>query len=601
MKRFSLFALFLCFAVQIYFGQVFYPKYLEKGTEATISWDVSGYYLYLPALFIHNDLKHLSTSKEVVKKYKPTPDLQQAYQHESGNYVLKYSLGQAIQYLPWFVVGHIWASLDSDHSADGFSFPYQFMLSIGMLLLSFLGLWILRKVLLTSFSELATGLTLICIVLGSNYLDYSAINGAMTHNSLFTIYAGLLYSTIKFYKAPTLKWALIIGALVGWAALIRPTELIAAILPIVWGLKGLSFSSIRDQLKFLLEKKKLLLPVVILTGAIGFLQLIYWKYAGGKWIIYSYQDQGFDWLHPHLIEGTIGFQTGWLIYSPLMVFSLIGFLFLWRKKSEGLLAITAFSGLFIYLCFAWSEWTYGGSLGVRAMIQSYPVLAIPMAACFEKLLNHKGLRWGLIGVILFGCVYNLWLTRHAHKGGLLHVGQMTYAYWQKILFKSEIDPSALKLLDTDEEYLEERKNSQVIYSNDFESEGKSNCNGISSIDGNGSLCMLPTTEYSEKFKVPIVNDNGWLNISADFRIGSKEWENWCMTQLVVKSLNKNDEEIKLRLIRIERHLNEGETKSIFMDYGIPKGTSYVEVYFWNPGSKKPIVIDNLKVKTFTSN
>ena len=44
----------------IVFSLTYYPRYKQGGGEATISWDVSGYYWYLPALFIYKDLKNLS-------------------------------------------------------------------------------------------------------------------------------------------------------------------------------------------------------------------------------------------------------------------------------------------------------------------------------------------------------------------------------------------------------------------------------------------------------------------------------------------------------------------------------------------------------------
>ena len=54
---------------------------------------------------------------------------------------------------------------------------------MGALLIALFGLWILRLVLLRWFSEGITGLVLVLLVIGTNYLDYSAINGAMTHNT----------------------------------------------------------------------------------------------------------------------------------------------------------------------------------------------------------------------------------------------------------------------------------------------------------------------------------------------------------------------------------------------------------------------------------
>jgi len=115
----------------------YYPKWEQPKTEATLSWDVSGYYLYLPAAFIYSDLKQCEFAPDILDKYTPTFDFQQAFKHKaSGNYVMKYSLGQAVLMSPAFFAAHVWASNSLSYEADGFSHPYQFMISMWSLLVS---------------------------------------------------------------------------------------------------------------------------------------------------------------------------------------------------------------------------------------------------------------------------------------------------------------------------------------------------------------------------------------------------------------------------------------------------------------------------------
>ncbi|MEZ4829117.1 MAG: hypothetical protein R3C61_22960 [Bacteroidia bacterium] len=42
-----------------------YPKWEKSHTEATVSWDVFGYYLYLPAAIIYDDLGGLAFKDEI--------------------------------------------------------------------------------------------------------------------------------------------------------------------------------------------------------------------------------------------------------------------------------------------------------------------------------------------------------------------------------------------------------------------------------------------------------------------------------------------------------------------------------------------------------
>jgi len=222
-----------------------------SGSSATLSWDVSGYYFYLPAAFVYKDMKELKWKDPVIKKYKPQPGFVQAYKHkESGNYVMKYSIGQSVVYSPFFFIAHAWALNSSVYPADGFSFPYQFTISMGMLLWTVIGLIFLQKSLLVYFSEKVTALGIFGILLGSNYLNYAAIDGAMTHNTVFTVYAVLIYLSIRFHQKPSWSKAIGIGACVGLASLIRPTELISCLIPILWGLNLISREDLYQRFTF---------------------------------------------------------------------------------------------------------------------------------------------------------------------------------------------------------------------------------------------------------------------------------------------------------------------------------------------------------------
>ena len=61
-----------------------YPKWDNGGTEATLSWDVFGYYLYLPALFIYDDLSGLAFKDKLFEEYRPAGDFHHAVQQPDG-------------------------------------------------------------------------------------------------------------------------------------------------------------------------------------------------------------------------------------------------------------------------------------------------------------------------------------------------------------------------------------------------------------------------------------------------------------------------------------------------------------------------------------
>lgn len=589
----SRFSLIICLLAILYTGLIYYPKWEKQGTEATISWDVSGYYMYLPAFMIYNDARKCSFKDSVIKKYYPTPDFQQAFKHASGNYVMKYSSGQAIMMLPFFLAGHLFAKISS-HPADGFSYPYQLAIGLGMLIYAFIGLWYLRKILLTYFSDTVTAITIAAIVLASNYFNYAAIDGAMTHNTLFTIYTLLLYVTIRFTQHASFIKAIAIGGLCGLAALIRPTEVIAVLIPVLWGVQ--SFKELTGRI---VATWWFYFFMAVAFSLIISIQLLYWKWAAGEWIVYSYQDQGFNFLRPYLWKGIFDFRSGWLIYSPILFLVFPGFYYLYRQQKKIFPAVFLFSVLFIYICFSWDQWWYGGSLGARAMVQCYPVLAFAVAAFVQRITEAK--EWMRISFAAFFSLcmyYNFWLTDQAHKGGLYKAGEMTAAYWQAVLFKQEANRKWDYLLDNNELYKSYPQKVTKVYVNNFENDTSASVTILDSARGKG-LLFSKQDQYSHEYKFLVTKPSQkWMRASSDFISAQKEWESWRMVQFCIR-LYKNGEVVKHRYLRVHRLLNENETKNIFIDIKIGDiDFDEAGIYWWNPASDKPLIVDNLEVVTF---
>jgi hypothetical protein len=575
MNRLSRLTLILACIFIITSGLLYYPKWKQANTESTISWDVSGYYFYLPSIFIYKEIKQLSFKDSIINKYHPTPELQQAFLHASGNYVMKYPAGQALLFSPFFFTAHAITGFSEQYPGDGFSYPYQICIGIGMLLYACVGLFVLRKVLLHFFSDAVTALTLFTIFFATNYLNYSVIDGAMTHNTLFMLYALLLLFTIRFYQRPGLRYAIAIAVTAGIATLVRPTEIVCLIIPLCWNMDG-----IKKRISFFISSRSFIIPATVVFLLIVCIQMIYWKYVSGNWLVYSYREEGFDWTHPHLIKGLSSYKNGWLVYTPVMILALIGFFSLYKKKKELFGAVFLFTCLFTYICFSWHEWWYGASLGQRAVIQAYPILALPLAAFFMQVQKMRLLFTAVIIFVLSCTWYNLWLTHQAHKGGYFKGGEMNGTYLRAIAFKNKLSPDVQLLLDNNEVYdgNETPLNIQLITTEKIQ------------ID----TAHPSSTEYN----VTIAPGAKWLRASAVITMPVKEWDTWKMPQFILR-FYKDGKIIKTNMIRTARAMSDGETKELHFDASIPKENPHrCTILFWNAASDKKILIDKIKITSF---
>jgi hypothetical protein len=117
-----------------------------------------------------------------------------------------------------------------------------------------------------------------------------------------------------------------------------------------------------------------------------------------------------------------------------MSLAFAGMLLLWRKQREWLWAVVTFTAVNLYVVFSWWCWWYGGSFGSRALIESYAIWAIPMAATIEWLLSHgRIVRSASVLAIAALVGLNLFQTEQ-YRRTLIHWDSMSRdAYWSVFL------------------------------------------------------------------------------------------------------------------------------------------------------------------------
>jgi hypothetical protein len=592
-NKISLLALGICYIVMIYTAFNFYPRWKQHGSEAALSWDVSGYYMYLPAIFIYKDIKQCSFKDSILAKYYPTPDFQQAFKHEkSGNYVMKYSSGQAITMLPFFAIAHLSvSSLSTNYAADGFSYPYQFCIGVGMLFYALLGLFILRLILVKFFKDTTVAVLLFSYVIGSNYLNYTTIDQGMSHNVLFTIYCCIIYFTILFHDKPTWRNALAIGCFAGLATLTRPTEIISLLLPLCWNIS--TIKHLKAKWQFLLQHFNKYALMGLLVVLFFFIQMAYWKYAANEWLVYSYEKQGFKWLHPHLNDFALSYKCGWLRYCPIMILPIIGIV-LYAKQGKNALAIILFAVVNYYLVTAWSVWSYNGTAG-RAMVQCYPILAFPFCLLIERLLKSKILSIVMFAVLGLFAYINIWWTYNAHSDNI-QVMELTAAYYWKVLGTWKGNDEDRKLLDNPHSYYGVPKNANILLVNNFDDDTSANA---IIIDSESKIKLSKDLQSTTKYSVANnFNNKKWIRATAEFQCTSKEWDVWSQAQFVLTFMY-NGTEVQKNSIKVHRFLSDGETKEIYIDAIVPKQKwDVLTINFINTGGAKELYIDNLNVVSF---
>jgi hypothetical protein len=422
--------------------------FFKDGILNVLTWDTMGYNSYLPLVFENHSFQvKLDYFRNINDVYQNSSTLYQYVDLPDGNVFIKYTMGWAVLYTPFYLIAELWAHW-AGFPNDGFSYPYQVMSFFGTFFYILLSLYLLRKVLLLYFNDkLATTLLLI-LVLGTNFFHMSYAAKGITHNLVFMLVCFFLLMNHNFHKKNSVMNALLLGFSIGMIALTRTPSVVIAVFSVFYGYKEYG-NNVLDKITYFFQNKLLYVVLVFVAFVVTFSpQLIYWKTTSGSYFINSYANnpgEGMDWFTPYILEVLFSFRTGWLVYTPVMAFAILGFVFWVKKERTTGVAGTVSFFIFLYVISCWTAWWYPGYFGHRALIDIYPVLIISLGF----FLLEYGKKW-VYAIIVLLITLNLFQT-YQLENKIIDGNRMTKeSYFSTFLQLSKPTQEQLDLLEIDE-------------------------------------------------------------------------------------------------------------------------------------------------------
>lgn len=399
----------------------------EESRNRILKVDGLGYYSYLPALFIHQDLNfhyYDSIYNSDLAKGKQPYDFRERSEHGTIN---KYYIGSAICQLPFFLPVHTFYKLQGQ-AVNGYENAFQIASHIAAICFFLLGLYFVYKTLQT-FKLSQTWSIVMCyaILLGTNAGYMVVSEPGLSHIYSFAWISIFLYTTRKLIESQfNNKWLLISGISLGFILLIRPINIIILLaLPFVWG----SFNLFKTKKLYISYLYIGLIAIILFS-----IQFIYYYLATGNAIIYSYNEEGFDFMRAHFFEFLWSYRKGFFLYTPL--FLLLFPSLLLAIKERKYVQTFSFGAFFILLTFvfsSWWLWHYGGGLGTRVFIEFYPIFIIPITWYFSTLRNEFAKCLSILFLLV--SVYFGQLTHWQYRQGKIHWDSATKEQYYDNLFR----------------------------------------------------------------------------------------------------------------------------------------------------------------------
>ena len=430
--------------------------------NALINWDVTSYYSYLPAIFVHKDLKfEFLNNSEVnyAEKHQFWPETA-----PNGNKVIKTTMGMSVLYFPFFIISHIYSLVNDKVVANGFSKPYEIGLTFSSIFYMMIGLFFLAKVLRSIYDEKKVSILLFLVFFGTNLFYYATTEPCMSHVYTFSLASVFMYITMKIYEKNNWKFFIFLGLIYGLLFLVRPTNILFILAFLLYKIE--SFSSLNKRLYWLIQHYKKLTISIVISVLIGSVQFFYWKWATGNWFFNSYVGEQFYFNQPRIIEFLFSYRKGWLVYTPIFVFSFLGLYKMYVRKNPWFFSTLIMLPVLVYLFSSWWCWWFGGGFGMRPMIDYYPLLIIPLGEILSTKISYKKY---ILNFILAGFVsLNLFQTLQ-RRNLVIHWDSMSkesyWAFFTTIKMKNAQDWERQKILLNAPDYNKAR-NGELEY--DFE-------------------------------------------------------------------------------------------------------------------------------------
>jgi hypothetical protein len=387
------------------------------GWRSVINSDGRGYYAYLPSLFIYHD-PTFDRCVAAERRSLKDPDYIPEYIVRTGSQTVnKYFIGVALLQMPFFICATAvaWAA---GFPLTGYSLPFQVMAGLGAVFYLICGLWFLQR-LLKRFvrKEWIIAFVTVAVTLGSNLLYYTIAAPLMSHVYSFFAITGILWAVAEAAAQPGSKWFLVAGIFFGLVVLIRPVNAIVILLiPVVMQGSDEQPSSI----KVILTPPSLLMLLLPFL-ALLLLQSIAWHLQTGHWFVWSYGNEGFNFLHPAITEVLFGFRKGLFIYTPLTLIALPGFFYLYKWNRTSFFTSFIFLIFFIFLTASWWNWYYGDGFGMRPVIDVYVIFCILLAIAIDR---SKPVVAGILFILITVCIFLNLFQSLQYSRGIIHPHNM---------------------------------------------------------------------------------------------------------------------------------------------------------------------------------
>ncbi|MFC2106861.1 hypothetical protein ACFLRY_00850 [Bacteroidota bacterium] len=591
-------------ALIVLFCSIRYGKY--NGNY--INSDGKGYYAYLTAIFIYNDLDYNFIDEYESKYYLPESYVD--FRSDIGDDVANITfVGTAVMWFPFFIVAHI-SSYVLGLPTDGYAPLYQYAVGIAAVFYLFLALWGIKKLLeIYKSKPFHIALVQTLIVFATPLYFYTIVDASFTHVYSFAAFTLFLLFTKLYIQKYTPKYLYLAFFFFGLIVLIRPSNMIvAASLPFLAG----SWNKLKELfIHVFTHYTQLIKGFIILLLVVSLQPLMYYLQVG-KPFVWTYTGVGFNFMDPYFYSILFSYKKGLFIYTPVLLFSLLGFVYLFRTKKFKAWSLLLFLIFMNYILSAWWNWWYGMSYGNRAYIDYFVFFALLFGFALKE-NRYTFVKYIIYIITPVVIILNL-IQTYQYRNFILYWDMDQEMYW-RVFLKTDKEYFGLLWRENSKEIYDEAKVDlyQKLDSSTLISELTNNLDSTLSMkeefietanvhSGSQAVLLTKKNPYSPGFVFSadnvFPNDTNLFKLSAFVFIEENVNRNYFS---LVLSVEKDGKVYDYKAIDSEgMDIKVGEWTEIdyIAELHRPKSSKdVVKVYVWYRG-RKEILVDDITLRIY---
>lgn len=305
---------------------------------------------------------------------------------ETGRFANPFPIGPALSWAPFFMVAHGAALVFEPAGAhEGTSYLHQSITLYGSFLYAFAAGIIAFVLARKRYGPAPALIGMLGALLGGPLLQYTLNQPAYAHAPSAFAIAALLAVWERGRNGRSQRGWLLLGALIGMAALTRAQNIVFALPAVVEGIAGV-VRAVRRRAGISRAMRAPLLGALV-AFALFSPQMLTWKIIYGHWLGIPQGPGYMRWLEPLWSETLFSSRNGLFPYAPLWALGMLGVIELGRRDRQLAFVLLGTFVLSAYVNGASSDWSGGGALGGRRYDGLVVHIALGLAALASALID----------------------------------------------------------------------------------------------------------------------------------------------------------------------------------------------------------------------